>query len=93
LWLSRAKDGELLTYNKDAQALVLLPIPELEETPTAPLSPLSESARIDLLLKGYTLYGQWMRPGQTSFVKIPLTLPEEINMEEEFESAASCDGP
>jgi hypothetical protein len=93
LWLSRAKDGELLTYNKDAQALVLLPIPELEETPTAPLSPLSESARIDLLLKGSTLYGQWMRPGQTSFVKIPLTLPEEINMEEEFESAASCDGP
>lgn len=74
------KDNGLLAFDKEAQALVVIPVPEVEG---------ATGNRIGAMrVEGSALYtGRYTRD---NLLLAPLTLPDSINAEEEFESAANC---
>ena len=86
LWLGVVKEDGLLVFDKEAQALVVIPVPELKG---ADLVKGHDYPRVFLQVTGSSLYYKpyWW----SSRPLTPVTLPDAINAEDEFESATGCD--
>jgi hypothetical protein len=95
LWFDIIKDEGLLVFDKEAQALAVIPAPELKETAPnrpQPIGPQNYAHAFRLMVNGSSLYVQDFdasKPGGAGAIT-SLSLPNTINVEEEFESAAKC---
>ena len=80
LWIDAVFDGGILVYNKEDQSLEIIPVPEIRN-PTLNRDPeLVKGKPILLSYQDLSLYWRSEK----------LTLPQNINVEKEFENSFTC---